>query len=60
MNEHDKQELEKLRQELADECRVPASEVTVITCGATHCDHDSKGPWVEEGNFAPVLIPKED
>jgi hypothetical protein len=48
MNEHDRQQLEELRQQLATEAGVPLDQVTAIACGpnVNGCQHDSDGPLV--------------
>lgn len=58
MTPEDKAELEKLRQQLADEEGVPVSAITAIACGTNRCDHDSDGPWIEEGNFVTASCSK--
>ena len=62
MDEHDKQELDKLRQQLADEAGVPVDQVTAFVCGpnVNGCEHDSDGPIVEidEGRGASVSCSK--
>ncbi len=45
----DREILEQLRKQLADENGVPVDEVTVHVCGpnVNGCQHDSDGPMVE-------------
>lgn len=58
MTKTDHQILDELAQQLAGENGVPVSEVTIHVCGLKHCDHDSNGPWVEEGNFGSASCSK--
>ena len=49
MHEEDQEELDKLRQELADGAGVPIERVTTFVCG-NRCKHRWDGPIVDMEN----------